>query len=134
MITLLQRIKNRITRRVNNSVFLRSDFEDLGGYDQVGRALRLLTKEGKLIKAGYGVYIKARRNRINNQLMLDIKGGADAALLETLKRLKVDYELDGLTKAYVDGGTNQIPARIQIKLKTRFNRKLTIGNHKLNVA
>jgi len=32
----------------------------LGGYDQVGRALLNLTRKGKLIKIGYGLYAKAR--------------------------------------------------------------------------
>ena len=40
-------------------VFLRKDFDKLGGYDQVDRALREAIKKGKLVKAGYGVCVKA---------------------------------------------------------------------------
>jgi hypothetical protein len=37
--TLEIRLSSRINRK-RSDVFLRSDFDDLGGYDQVGRALR----------------------------------------------------------------------------------------------
>ena len=39
--TLEDRVSYRIARSKQN-VFVREDFEDLGGYDQIGRALRLL--------------------------------------------------------------------------------------------
>ena len=51
--------KDRIQSRLNRSkryVFTRDDFRDIAGYDQVGRALRTLVNEGKLMKVGYGVY------------------------------------------------------------------------------
>ncbi len=50
--------KARIQSRLKRSkcyVFTRDDFKDLAGYDQVGRALRELVKEGPLLKVGYGV-------------------------------------------------------------------------------
>jgi hypothetical protein len=40
-------------------VFLRADFKNLGGYDQVGRALRGLVEKGKLMKIGQGLYTRA---------------------------------------------------------------------------
>ncbi len=45
--------KDRIQSRLNRSkryVFTRDDFRDIAGYDQVGRALRTLVNEGKLMK------------------------------------------------------------------------------------
>ncbi len=57
--------------RLNRSkryVFTRDDFRDIAGYDQVGRALRTLVNEGKLMKVGYGVYTKARRNIITGKI------------------------------------------------------------------
>lgn len=57
--TLEGRIAIRIARK-QSPVLLREDFDDLGGYDQVGRALLNLTKKGKLIKIGYGLYAKAK--------------------------------------------------------------------------
>ncbi len=55
MSTIKQKVIVRITRTRKKSVFIRSDFNDIGGYDQVGRVLRVLTKDGLLIKMGYGV-------------------------------------------------------------------------------
>ena len=46
-------LKNRIARKISNSrktVFMRKDFKKLADYDQVGRALKELTREDKLIK------------------------------------------------------------------------------------
>jgi hypothetical protein len=39
--TILKRVQARV-KRSKSSVFLRSDFQDIADYDQVGRALRLL--------------------------------------------------------------------------------------------
>ena len=39
----------RIARK-RSDVFLRADFKDLGGYDQVGRVLRGLVRKGRLLK------------------------------------------------------------------------------------
>lgn len=70
--------KDRIQSRLNRSkryVFTRDDFRDIAGYDQVGRALRTLVNEGKLMKVGYGVYTKARRNIITGKIMPAAPGG-----------------------------------------------------------
>lgn len=52
--TVEERLEQSLKRSKAN-VFLRKDFDKLGGYDQVGRALREVTRKGKLVKAGYGV-------------------------------------------------------------------------------
>ena len=46
-------VVNRIERK-RGDVFLRSDFKDLGGYDQVGRVLRALVRKGLLLKVSHG--------------------------------------------------------------------------------
>lgn len=65
-LSLKQQVEQQISR-TKQDVFLRADFEQLGGYDQVGRALRELVTEGKLLKIGYGLYAKARSaaSRVN---------------------------------------------------------------------
>ena len=57
--TLETRLLNRIDRK-RGDVFLRADFEDLGGYDQVGRVLRELVRKGRLVRVGQGLYARAR--------------------------------------------------------------------------
>ncbi|WP_318520058.1 S-adenosylhomocysteine hydrolase [Photobacterium leiognathi] len=113
-------------------MFIRSDFNDLGGYAQVGRVLRTLTDDGLLIKMGYGVYVKARRNRFTNEIMPDIDGGIDAAFIEALNQLNVGFDFDELTTKYLRGEITQIPVKISFIIKKRFSRKLSIGNVFLN--
>jgi Transcriptional regulator, AbiEi antitoxin len=56
--TLETRLLNRIDRK-RGDVFLRADFGDLGGYDQVGRVLRELVRKGRLVRVGQGLYARA---------------------------------------------------------------------------
>ncbi|CDG97208.1 conserved hypothetical protein [Xenorhabdus bovienii str. puntauvense] len=127
--------KARIQLRLKRSkryVFTRDDFKNLAGYDQIGRALRELVKEGQLLKVGYGVYTKARQNAITGKLMPAAPGGSAAVVIEALERLKVDYRLVGATNAYNSGKSTQIPASLEIKTSPRFKRTLSVGNSKLN--
>lgn len=57
--TLEERVLKRIDRK-RGDVFLRADFKDLGGYDQVGRALCKIVREGRLVRVGQGLYARAR--------------------------------------------------------------------------
>ena len=56
--SLQDRLEKRIARK-RGDVFLRADFDDLGGYDQVGRVLRGLVRKGRLMKIGQGLYTRA---------------------------------------------------------------------------
>ncbi|KFK95461.1 MULTISPECIES: DUF6088 family protein [unclassified Serratia (in: enterobacteria)] len=129
--TTKDRIQSRL-KRSKRYVFTRDDFKDLAGYDQIGRALRELVKEGQLLKVGYGVYTKARQNAITGKLMPAAPGGSAAVVIEALERLKVDYRLVGATNAYNSGKSTQIPASLEIKTSPRFKRALSVGNSKLN--
>ena len=57
--SLEERLEKRIERK-RGDVFMREDFGDLCGYDQVGRALRGPVRKGRLMKAGYGLYARTR--------------------------------------------------------------------------
>src|SRR5271168_3427631 len=57
--TLEERLLKRIDRK-RGAVFLRTNFGDLGGYDQVGRVLRDLVRKGQLVRVGQGLYARAR--------------------------------------------------------------------------
>jgi hypothetical protein len=131
-------IKNKIQIRVKRSkrsVFLRSDFKDIAGYDQVGRILRLMVASGELIKIGYGLYVRARLNRITRQAMPDNPGGADGVLIEAMERLGKDYKFDDLSALNMQGVSTQIPAKINvIPTSSRFTRKIEIGSQGVNLA
>ncbi|OFC48191.1 DUF6088 family protein [Aeromonas hydrophila] len=129
--TISELVERRI-RRSRRGVFLRADFNNLGSCSQVGRALRQMCERGLLLKVGYGVYAKARRNRINNHVMFSALGGENAVLIATLNRLQVPFKLTGMTAAYMEGQTTQIPVFIEVKTTKRFYRKLTIGKRVFN--
>lgn len=129
--SLAEKIKTRITR-CKRSVFLRSDFDDLAGYDQVGRCLRQLVKDEMLLKVGYGVYVRARKNRLTGNLMPDSPSGSDGVLLEVLDRLKVEYQFDKVTQNSLSGASTQIVANIKPIINGRFSRKLQIGKQSVN--
>jgi len=129
--TIKARMQSRL-KRSKRYVFTRDDFNDLAGYDQIGRVLRELVNEGQLLKVGYGVYTKARKNAITGKVMPAAPGGSAAVVIETLERLKVDYRLVGAFDAYNSGKTTQIPASMQIKTSPRFKRTLSVGSSKLN--
>ena len=63
--TLRERIESRIARKRGEDVFLTREFRDLGGEDQVLRALRTLVREKRLIRLGYGVYGRAVVSRLS---------------------------------------------------------------------
>ncbi len=128
-------IKVRIQKRLSRSkryVFLRSDFKDIAGYDQVGRVLRDLVKGGELLKVGYGVYTKARKNSMTGKFMPACPNGSDAVILEVLERLNVNYSLGRSSTKYLSGESTQIPAYTQIETPYRFKRRLLVGNSRLN--
>lgn len=61
--TAVERVYQKI-KRSRRYVFERKDFDGFASYDQIGRALRQLVKQGELIKLGYGLYTKARMSTI----------------------------------------------------------------------
>lgn len=132
--TILDKVKTRV-RRSKHSVFLRADFTDIADYDQVGRALRTLVREGNVMKIGYGLYVRARKNRITGKLMADNPAGTDGVMIEAMEKLEVEYQLDELSSMNMVGESTQIPANIKIRPKSpRFKRKIIVGNQRVNVA
>ncbi len=128
-------LKKAIERRIKRSkrnVFLRKDFANLGGYDQVGRALRELLKEKIIVKVGYGLYAKARLNSITGQPMPAIIGGFARLIREALDRLGVKWRPTNTEKEYRQGSL-QIPNGQSIVIKGRFNRKIVSDSLKLKV-
>ena len=131
LISLKKIVESKI-RRSKKRVFHRQDFEKLSGYDQVGRALKTLVNEEKLIKVGYGLYAKARLNSITNEPMLDSPGGFTQIAKEALKRLKISYKPGSATQAYLRGST-QVPMKLEVQTRQRFSRKISYNDSILRV-
>jgi len=129
-------LKSKISTKISRSkreVFLRSDFENLAAYDQVGRALRQLAVEGFLLKIGYGLYAKARPNRITGKPMLSAEGGFSQVAEEALSRLGVKWQPSKTVQAYQAGST-QIPANAEVIVLDRFNRRIATEKFELQMA
>jgi hypothetical protein len=131
--TLKQKIKSRVERTKKTDVFLPRDFADLSGEDQVLRALRLLVHDGALLRLGYGVYARATRSRITGRPMISSANGFHGAALQALNKLGVPWEQSESTKAYNEGRSTQIPVNPTVKVKARFNRRLSDGRTELRV-
>ncbi|HCH01813.1 MAG TPA: S-adenosylhomocysteine hydrolase [Vibrio sp.] len=130
--TAVDRVYQKI-KRSRRYVFERKDFDGFASYDQIGRVLSQLVKQGELIKLGYGLYTKARISSLTGKPMPANPGGSDALMREILKMKGVDFEMDSLSLKSLSGESNQIPSSIHYSWDPKqFNRKLVVGNRVLN--
>lgn len=127
---LKQKIALRL-KRSKNEVFLRSDFADLGGYDQVGRALKQLVDEGRLVRIGKGLYTRARPSAVTGKPTIAVPGGFKAASRAALSRLGYQWEPDVAEQRYNQDETTQISASAGVIVQGRLNRKIVFGNQSL---
>ena len=116
-----RRVAERVARRKNN-VFLRRDFRDLGGYDQVGRVLRRLVAKGQLVNIGYGLYARAACSPLSGKIIP--AKPLPLLAVEALKRLNVEAAPASFTRAYNEGTITQIPTGRGIAVKGRISRKI----------
>ena len=80
-------ISVEIRTKIENSiqyVFTRSDFTGMASYSQIGRVLKAMVMAGELLNIGYGLYTKARINRITGSIMPVHPGGPDVVVAETI--------------------------------------------------
>jgi len=132
--TLRSRIEDRISRRRDDSVFLTREFMDLGGEDQVLRALRGLVRDGRLVRLGYGVYGRTVISDLTGKPLLYSPGGFRSAAREALTKLGVEWEPTESEKAYNEGRSTQIPFNPVVRVKGRFSRRLRDGNRELVIV
>jgi hypothetical protein len=118
--SLETRVMKRIARK-RGDVFLRADFRDLGGYDQVGRVLRGLVRDGRLLKVGYGIYTRAVKSPFSDK---PVPPKGLATLIEALKRLGVEIAQTRLQQEYNAGRTTQAPTGRVVAVRGRISRKL----------
>jgi Family of unknown function (DUF6088) len=126
--SLETRIVNRIERK-RGDVFLRADFEDLGGYDQVGRALRKIVREGQLVKVGQGLYARASRSITSGE---PIPALGLATLREALGRVGIETLPTRLERAYNAGETTQVPTGRVVGVTRRVRRRVGYGGINLS--
>jgi len=124
--TIASKVKTRINRS-KRYVFARADFTDIAKYDHVGRVLKRLVDAGDLLRIGYGLYTKVRKNRITGELMPASPCGADGVILEAVEKLGIDYKFDEFSQQSINGDSLQIPASFKIITNNRFKRKIVVG-------
>lgn len=115
----------KITYRVKRSkipVFVRDDFKDIGGYDQVGRILRELVKKNQLISLGYGTYARSKRSSISGAVVPEMPLPEIAK--ELLKKLGIKIVPSSAERAYNSGVSTQVPTGRVIGVKGRIVRRI----------
>jgi len=130
--TLREKVEGRIAER-RDDVFLPREFRDLGGEDQVLRVLRGLTREGRLLRLGYGVYGRAEISRLSGEPMLAARGGFIDAARQALDKLGVPWEPTEFQRAYNEGRSTQVPLNPAVRVKSRFARRLRYQDAELRL-
>lgn len=113
-------------------VFMPRDFFYLSDRDQVGRALRQLTKEQFLVKIGYGVYVKTRVSAYTGKILpyTDLRSIAEA----TLSKLGIGIFPTKYETAYNTRQSTQIPSGFVVGVDKRISRKLSYGDASIKYA
>jgi hypothetical protein len=113
-------LEKRIARK-RGDVFLRADFDDLGGYDQVGRALLALVRRGRLMKIGQGLYARASTSPFSDT---PVPPKGLGTLTEALQRLGVEPLPSRLQQDYNAGKTTQVPTGRVVAVRQRVRRQI----------
>ena len=131
--TLRERIGERIARR-RDDVFLTREFRDLGGEDQVLRALRGLVRDGAA-RAPRLRRLWPRReiSRLSGEPMLAARGGFIDAARQALDKLGVQWEPTEFQRAYNEGRSTQVPVNPAVRVKGRFVRRLKYQDTELRL-
>jgi len=125
--TLRERIEKRIASKAGDDVFLPREFADLGGEDQVLRALRGLVRDKRLMRLGYGVYARAIVSRLSGDPILYSANGLLSASRQALDKLGVKWEPTEAERAYNEDRSTQVPVNPVVRVKGRFSRRLSDG-------
>ena len=119
--TLEDKVAYRIARS-KLSVFVREDFEDLAGYDQVGRALRQLANDGKILRIGYGLYAKVQKSFLTGDTVPVLP--LPSLAREALERLGLKTYPSSYETAYNEGRSTQVPTGRMIGVRDRISRRI----------
>ena len=117
--SLEERLEKRIARK-RGDVFLRADFDDMGGYDQVGRALRKLGAQGAADED--------RLRSLHPRPAIIAHGQADAdqrpprAGGRSARASRRRDRADALEQDYNAGKTTQVPTGRVIAVRGRVRR------------
>ncbi len=119
-------IAQRVSRSRRN-VFMRSDFDEFGSYDAVGRALRQQVQSGRLVKIGYGLYAKAEPSPLTGKPVPVV--GIRTLASEAIRRLGKSVEPSRFDTAYNSGRSAQVPTGRTLTVNARIRRRIGYDGH-----
>lgn len=119
-------IAQRVSRSRRN-VFMRSDFDEFGSYDAVGRALRQQVQSGRLVKIGYGLYAKAEPSPLTGKPVPIV--GIRTLASEAIRRLGKSVEPSRFDTAYNSGRSAQVPTGRTLTVNARIRRRIGYDGH-----
>ena len=130
MISTKTRIARSLGISKKKTVFLRSDFESFGTATRVTRALQDLINEGRIIRAGRGIYVKARPSTVTgNPVSVET---LETVAQTALAALGIDVQLGSASKAYLEGLTQDIPMTIAVDVgSSRVSRRIALGGREV---
>ena len=117
-------------RASNSKVFLREEFNRFGNYRQVCRVVKELLDEGRILRLGYGTYVKARPSTISGKPVPE-----DSLVnigMEAMKKLGIKVNAGKDMQALISGESTQVPMLPIVNIgKARICRKLSLGTRSL---
>ena len=125
-------VEDSIERRIKRSgrrVYLRQDFSDLGGYSQVGRALKRLVEREVLLHMGYGLYARTRRSVIDGEPIPE-KPLPELAR-EAVERLGHEVVPTKAETDYNERRSTQVPTGRVIGVRGRVSRKISRNGNRI---
>jgi hypothetical protein len=96
--------------------------------------LRILVREKRLVRLGYGVYGRAVVSRLSGDSILYSQGGFLGAARQALTKLGVKWEPSEAERDYNEGRSTQIPLNPVVRVRGRFSRRLSDGRQELVLA
>ena len=107
----------------DQGVFMHEDFEQLGAsYSQVGRILRKLVDEGRLVSIGHGLYARTMICPILNEMVIDTPIQWLAA--EFLARRGISVKPTEFGKRQKAGECEQVPTGNVFGVDRRVTRRI----------
>ena len=117
-------------KRSTSSVFLRKEFDRLGDYRQVSRAVNEVAASGMLVRVGFGLYAKTRPSTLDGKPvpttpLLNIA-------LEVMKKIGVKADVGNDARNLREGRSTQVPMLPIINVgKARVSRKIAVGKRQV---
>jgi len=126
LLSIQVRINNWIQQE-SQKVFVRKDFEPFGKSSAIGKALYNLVKQGSLIKAGRGIYVKTKISSLTGRT-IPVASLTETALT-ALAKLGINASLGQSARDYIAGKTTQLPMSIVINVgRSQITRRIGFGN------